>query len=86
MHLQQEFDKKTGELKSETMIFPRYTNVSVQDRGYYLFDVPCRFRLRPDIVARGEEGNEDRIVVMDTKWKKLNLDSRSNYGMRAFQA
>ncbi|SCY30763.1 type I restriction enzyme, R subunit [Lachnospiraceae bacterium XPB1003] len=29
MHLQQEFDKKTGELKSETMIFPRYHQLDV---------------------------------------------------------
>ncbi len=29
MHLHQEFDKKTGELKSETMIFPRYHQLDV---------------------------------------------------------
>lgn len=29
MHLQQELDKKTGELKSETMIFPRYHQLDV---------------------------------------------------------
>ena len=29
MHLQQEYDKKTGELKSETMIFPRYHQLDV---------------------------------------------------------
>ncbi|MBO5622393.1 MAG: type I restriction endonuclease subunit R, partial [Butyrivibrio sp.] len=29
MYLQQEFDKKTGELKSETMIFPRYHQLDV---------------------------------------------------------
>ena len=62
-------------------ISPGYINVSAQDRGYYLFDEPKKFRLRPDIVVRGEDGNKDRIVIMDTKWKKLKPDPGLNYGI-----
>ena len=52
-------------------------NVSAQDKGYYLFDTPQKFALRPDIVIT--MGN--RIVVMDTKWKRLTNDLNSNYGI-----
>ena len=60
---------------------PGFINVSAQDKGFYLFDEPRKFRLRPDIVIRGEEGNKDRIVIMDTKWKKLKADPGVNYGI-----
>ena len=56
-------------------------SVSSQDKGYYLFDEPKKFRLRPDIVARGGNGNKDRVVIMDTKWKKLKIDPGANYGI-----
>ena len=56
-------------------------SVSAQDKGYYLFDEPKRFRLRPDIVVRGANGTPDRVVIMDTKWKKLKPDPSSNYGI-----
>ena len=52
-------------------------NVSSQDKGYYLFDTPKKFALRPDIVVKKNQ----KTVVMDTKWKRLNNDSRSNYGI-----
>ena len=52
--------------------------VSAQDRGYYLFDNPRKFRLRPDIVVRK---NGTAPVVMDTKWKRLKPDSGINYGI-----
>ncbi len=52
--------------------------VSAQDRGYYLFDVPKKFRLRPDIVS---QRYEDRPVIMDTKWKRLKPDASINYGI-----
>lgn len=52
--------------------------VSAQDRGYYLFDTPRKFRLRPDIVIR-KPGMEP--VIMDTKWKRLKPDAGINYGI-----
>ena len=55
--------------------------VKAQDRGYYLFDKPKRFRLRPDIVVRGTDDDEHGIVIMDTKWKRLNADPATNYGI-----
>lgn len=52
--------------------------VSVQDRGYYLFDNPQKFRLRPDIVVRK---NGEPILIIDTKWKRLKPDPNMNYGI-----
>lgn len=54
--------------------------VTAQDRGFYLFDEPKRFRLRPDIVIRDRENN-NQPVILDTKWKRLNADPRGNYGI-----
>ena len=55
--------------------------VSAQAKGYYLFDEPRKFWLRPDIVVRGAENDANRIVIMDTKWKKLKPDPGMNYGI-----
>ncbi|WP_026527815.1 McrC family protein [Butyrivibrio sp. VCD2006] len=52
--------------------------ISAQDRGYYLFDCPRKFRLRPDIVVR-RPGTAS--VIMDTKWKRLKPDAGINYGI-----
>lgn len=53
-------------------------NVSLQSKGHYLFMEPRKqFSLRPDIVLE----KEDRIIVMDTKWKKLINNERKNYGI-----
>ena len=52
--------------------------VSAQDRGYYLFDTPRKFRLRPDIVSRRKN---HPIIIMDTKWKRLNTNVSINYGI-----
>ncbi len=54
------------------------SRVSAQDRGYYLFDTPRKFRLRPDIVARQEDCP---LIIMDTKWKRLNSNIGVNYGI-----
>ncbi len=52
--------------------------VSSQDKGYYLFEEPRKqFALRPDIVCK----RDDRIVIMDTKWKRLSNNERFNYGI-----
>lgn len=55
--------------------------VSVQDSGYYLFDEPQKFRLRPDIVVRNSSDNDHSIVIMDTKWKSLNRNASTNFGI-----
>lgn len=53
-------------------------NVSTQDKGHYLFMEPRKqFSLRPDIVIE----KEGRIIVLDTKWKKLISSERKNYGI-----
>lgn len=52
--------------------------LSAQDSRYYLFDNPEIFKLRPDIVLRHKDGS---VIVMDTKWKKLVNDPKSNYGI-----
>lgn len=53
-------------------------NVSTQDKGHYLFLEPRKqFSLRPDIVLE----KDGRVVVMDTKWKKLIDSERKNYGI-----
>lgn len=52
--------------------------VSVQDKRHYLFDEPYKvFSLRPDIVMQKDE----RIVIMDTKWKRLTDNVRKHYGI-----
>ncbi len=55
--------------------------VSAQDSGYYLFDEPRKFRLRPDIVVRNSADSAHSVVVMDTKWKSLNRNASVNYGI-----
>ena len=53
-------------------------DVSVQDKGYYLFDAPKQFALRPDIVITRKDGTK---VILDTKWKKLADKQNINYGI-----
>lgn len=53
-------------------------NVSYQDKGYYLFDSPQQFALRPDIVITRNDGPK---IILDTKWKSLVDDQRVNYGI-----
>ena len=56
-------------------------SVSIQDSGYFLFDSPERFKLRPDIVIRKDDDVEKSIIVLDTKWKRLKPDPGNNYGI-----
>ncbi len=53
-------------------------DISAQDKGYYLFDSPRQFALRPDIVITREDGSK---VILDTKWKSLMDNPRINYGI-----
>ena len=52
--------------------------VTAQDKGYYLFDSPRQFALRPDIVITKGDGSR---VILDTKWKSLVDRSGVNYGI-----
>ncbi|MDO4977511.1 MAG: McrC family protein [Eubacteriales bacterium] len=56
-------------------------NVQTQDSGYYLFDQPRKFRLRPDIVVSYEKDGVPGTIILDTKWKQLKPDPRCNYGI-----
>lgn len=51
--------------------------VSYQDKGYYLFNNPNQFAIRPDLVIRGDNG---RTIIMDAKWKRL-CKQKKNYGI-----
>ena len=53
-------------------------DISCQDKGYYLFDSPRQFALRPDIVITREDGSK---IILDTKWKILVDKPRINYGI-----
>ena len=52
--------------------------VTAQDKGYFLFDSPRQFALRPDIVITRDDGS---IIILDTKWKNLVDSPRANYGI-----
>lgn len=52
--------------------------VSIQDKTYHLFDKPePRFRLKPDIVL----SKNNKIIILDTKWKRLIPNNTKNYGI-----
>ena len=53
-------------------------DISVQDKGYYLFDNPRQFALRPDIVITRGNGSK---IILDTKWKSLLDKPGINYGI-----
>ena len=55
--------------------------VSAQDSGYYLFDEPRKFKLRPDIVVSNAYDEAHNVVILDTKWKRLNSNPATNYGI-----
>ena len=52
--------------------------ISIQDKGYYLFDSPRQFALRPDIVITRGDGTR---IILDTKWKSLSDKPGINYGI-----
>jgi 5-methylcytosine-specific restriction enzyme subunit McrC len=64
--------------KISRLFNPEGVEVSTQDSGYYLFDDPQKFKLRPDIVLREASG---LTTIMDTKWKRLFDNPSKNYGI-----
>ncbi len=58
---------------------PNEYTVSAQHSTKYLFDTPRKFSLRPDIVITRK--SDGAIFIMDTKWKQLNSNPSSNYGI-----
>jgi len=71
--------------KQVKLLFENQSNemisVSAQDSGYYLFDEPRKFKLRPDLVIKNVLSEKHKVVIMDTKWKRLNRNPASNYGI-----
>ena len=59
-------------------VLPQEWDLSAQDRGYYLFDEPSKFALRPDIVIKS---NGTVKFILDTKWKRLVNKPGKNYGI-----
>ena len=60
------------------VIMPLNWEISTQDKGFYLFDSPQQFALRPDIVITRDDGSK---IILDTKWKSLIDKPRANYGI-----
>lgn len=52
--------------------------ITSQDKGFYLFDTPRRFALRPDIVIERGDGSK---IILDAKWKNLVNKPKLNYGI-----
>lgn len=71
--------------KQVKLLFENQSNgmisVSAQDSSYYLFDEPRKFKLRPDLVVKNAFSEKHKMVIMDTKWKRLNRNPASNYGI-----
>lgn len=68
--------------QSMKKVFSKYHwNVSTQDKGHYLFNKLNgenyrKFAIRPDLVVTRDDNS---VVILDTKWKKLINDRRKNY-------
>jgi len=59
------------------ILCPNGWDISTQDKQHYLFQSEKKFALRPDIVMT----KGDKIIVMDTKWKRLSNNPQKNYGI-----
>ena len=60
--------------------------VETQKRSKYLFDIPKKFGLKPDIIMSKQGKDRTKLdnnksIVLDTKWKKLISDLSENYGI-----
>lgn len=70
------FEYYVAKQLKESECFKNY-NMDIQYGKLYLLEKPKKFKLIPDIVVRDSE----RIIIIDTKWKILNDDYDSNYGI-----
>ena len=61
------------------LVLKRRWSIKTQDQGMYLFDNPQRFALRPDIIITQED--QQRRIILDTKWKELTDNKNINYGI-----
>lgn len=57
-------------------------NIKTQSTKKYLFDDPKKFQIRPDIRIFKTENQEEKNIILDTKWKRLDpSNDRRNYGI-----
>lgn len=69
-------------------LLKKYSNgqkIKLQDKSYFLVDNhkdKSKFRLKPDIVVEPRT-NDENIVIMDTKWKLLDITSKYNYNIKS---
>lgn len=73
--MEQLFESYVAEHLKKALALRNY-DVRLQDNKHHLFE--RKFAMRPDIVV--EHKQEEKLVVLDTKWKLLNLYS-NNYGI-----
>ncbi len=67
-------------LKTEIERIYSDISLTIQQQKYWLFNHPETFKLKPDIVLVDKK-NKESILIIDTKWKVLNSDNKSNYGI-----
>ena len=70
------FEKHVAACLKQSEYFKNY-KIKTQDSAHSLIETPKRFSLRPDIVMK----KDGEVFVLDTKWKLLNNDESSNYGI-----
>lgn len=76
--MEQVFESYVANKLAKALDKTRYS-IKTQDKTHSLFDYPSKkFQLRPDIVIKDNTNN--RITVLDTKWKLLSSMSH-NYGI-----
>ena len=65
--------------KLKKVIDSNLWSYTAQAKELFLFDEPRKFRLKPDIVIKSKV--DEKIIILDTKWKNLIDDVSKNYGI-----